>query len=80
MSETQNISMNVEPETNSGTSETVTQAVPSTQVQPESKNVNVNLLTNIKSILEISTGRGTFKANELTAVGKVYDEILTLLQ
>lgn len=73
----ENVSMNVEPETNSGTSEQVDQVVQDQQV---SKNVNVNLLNNIKSILEISTSRGTFKATELTAVGKVYDELLVLLQ
>ena len=75
----ENVSMNVEPETNSGTSEPV-QVDQVTQAQPESKNISVNLLTNIKSILEISTARGTFKANELTAVGQVYDQLLNLLQ
>ena len=39
-----------------------------------------HVLTNIKSILEISTARGTFKANELTAVGQVYDQLLAILQ
>jgi hypothetical protein len=64
--ETQNVSMNVSDVNSS----------------PEVKNVNVNvnLLNNIKSILEISTARGTYKATELTAVGKVYDELVVLLQ
>jgi hypothetical protein len=79
MPEIENVTMNVEPETNSGTSEPV-QVDQVTQAQPESKNISVNLLTNIKSILEISTARGTFKANELTAVGQVYDQLLNLLQ
>jgi hypothetical protein len=49
---------------------------------PEVKtlNVNVNLLNNIRTLLEISTQRGTFKANELSSVGKVYDELLVLLK
>ena len=51
-------------------------------ITPEVKtlNVNVNLLTNIRSLLEISTQRGTFKANEFSSVGKVYDELLVLLK
>jgi hypothetical protein len=49
---------------------------------PEVKtlNVNVNLLNNIRALLEISTQRGTFKANEFSSVGKVYDELLALLK
>ena len=42
--------------------------------------VNVNLLNNVRTLLEISTQRGTFKANELSSVGKVYDELLQLLK
>jgi hypothetical protein len=51
-------------------------------ITPDAKtlNVNVNLLTNIRSLLEISTQRGTFKANEFSSVGKVYDELLVLLK
>ena len=51
-------------------------------ITPEVKtlNVNVNLLNNIRSLLEISTQRGTFKANEFSSVGKVYDELLVLLK
>ena len=51
-------------------------------ITPEVKtlNVNVNLLTNIRSLLEISTQRGVFKANEFSSVGKVYDELLVLLK
>ena len=73
MSETENINMNVEHDLTNEPDKVV-------QDKPESKNVSVNLLTNIKSILEISTSRGSFKANELTAVGQVYDQLLTLLQ
>jgi hypothetical protein len=51
-------------------------------ITPEVKtlNINVNLLTNIRSLLEISTQRGVFKANEFSSVGKVYDELLVLLK
>ena len=43
-------------------------------------NVNLNLLTNIKSLLEISTSRGVFKAHELSSVGRIYDELFVLLK
>ena len=74
MNENQNVTMNLDKEVKN---------IPvshETQDKTEYKNVSVNLLTNIKSILEISTARGTFKANELTAVGQVYDQLLAILQ
>ena len=73
--ETQNVTMNVDDEINN-----TVQKPKGETTQPESKNVNVNLLNNIRSILEISTARGTFKATELTAIGQVYDELTKLLQ
>jgi hypothetical protein len=63
-----NITMNVNDE-NATNSEEV-----------KTLNINVNLLTNIRALLEISTQRGTFKANELSSVGKVYDELVVLLK
>jgi hypothetical protein len=50
-----------------------------TQPKPLSLNVDILLLNNMKSLLEISTQRGSFKANELSSVGKIYDELLQLL-
>jgi hypothetical protein len=47
---------------------------------PTSINVNILLLNNMKSLLEISTQRGSFKATELSSVGKIYDELLELLK
>ena len=57
---------------------TTDESTPSTEIK--TLNVNVNLLNNIRTLLEISTQRGTFKANELSSVGKVYDELLVLLK
>ena len=74
MNETENITMNLEPEVTTDSADKVSQS------KIESKNVSVKLLSNIKSILEITTARGSFKANELTAVGLVYDKLLKLLQ
>jgi len=74
MNETENITMNLEPEVTTDSADKVSQS------KIESKNVSVKLLSNIKSILEITTARGSFKANELTSVGLVYDKLLKLLQ
>jgi hypothetical protein len=46
---------------------------------PKTINVNVNLLTNLKALLEISTSRAAFKANELSSVGIIYDQLSKLL-
>jgi hypothetical protein len=76
--ETQNVSMNVSEDSTETTNVIATEGAASLEVK--NINVNVNLLNNIKSILEISTARGTYKANELTSVGKVYDELVVLLK
>jgi len=47
---------------------------------PTSLNVDILLLSNMKSLLEISTQRGSFKANELSSVGKIYDQLSELLK
>ena len=65
--ETENVSMKVEHE-------------PEPEPEIKTKNVNINLLTNVKALLEITISRGSFKANELSSVGKVYDELVSLLQ
>ena len=71
----QNVSMNVSEDSTETTNVTATEGE-----SVEVKNVNVNLLNNIKSILDISTARGTYRSNELTSVGKVYDELVALLK
>ena len=43
-------------------------------------NVDVDTLKNLKSILEISTGRGCYRANELSSVGSVYDKLTQYLK
>ena len=72
----QNVSMNVSEDSTETTNVTTTTEGASVKV----KNVNVNLLNNIKSIIDISTARGTYRSNELTSVGKVYDELVALLK
>lgn len=42
--------------------------------------LNVNDLAAIKSIIEISSQRGTFKAAEMEAVGKIYNKLNNFLE
>lgn len=60
--------------------ENITMNVDENDSKSTSLNVNILLLNNMKSLLEISTQRGTFKANELSSVGKIYDELVELLK
>jgi uncharacterized protein YigE (DUF2233 family) len=42
--------------------------------------LNISDLAALKSIVEISSQRGTFKAGELEAVGKIYNKLSTFLE
>ena len=42
--------------------------------------LNISDLIALKSIVEISSQRGTFKANELEGVGKVYNKLSNFLE
>jgi len=50
------------------------------QVQQESADLTINDLNSLKTIIDISSTRGAFKANELEAVGKVYNKLSTFLE
>ena len=39
-------------------------------------NLTVGGLANVRRLLELAVERGAFKANEMTAVGRVYDEFV----
>lgn len=41
--------------------------------------LNVSDLVALKSIIEVATQRGAFKANELEAVGKTFNKLSTFL-
>ena len=41
--------------------------------------LNISDLNTVKSIIDIATTRGAFKANELEAVGKTYNKLSTFL-
>ena len=38
--------------------------------------LTVRTLANVRSLLELAVNRGAFRANEMTAVGTVYDEFV----
>ena len=42
--------------------------------------LNVNDLNAVRSIIDIATTRGAFKANELEAVGKTYNKLTMFLE
>lgn len=66
-------------ETNTEVEETTQdQAVESQeQMGPD---LNINDLVSIKSIIDIASQRGAFKANELEAVGKTYNRLNTFIE
>jgi hypothetical protein len=48
--------------------------------QPQGPDLNVSDLVALKSIIEIATQRGAFKANELEAVGKTFNKLNVFLE
>ena len=50
------------------------------QAQPTGPALNVNDLTALRSIIDVATQRGAFKAAELEAVGKVYNRLSQFLE
>lgn len=56
--------------------------VPADQPEPqeqESSDLNVNDLNAMKTIIDIASSRGTFKPNEMIAVGQVYAKLTKFL-
>ena len=49
---------------------------PAQQAEP---NINLNDLRIMAKIIEISTERGAFKANELRSVGDIYEKLVTFV-
>lgn len=42
--------------------------------------LNISDLVSLKSIIEVASQRGAFKANELEAVGKTFNKLNTFLE
>ena len=54
-----------------------TQAAPEA---PASTDLNISDLVALKSIVEVASQRGAFKAGELEAVGKTFNKLNTFLE
>ena len=60
---------------------TQAQEAPATEPQaPASPDLNLSDLASLRSILEVASSRGAFKAAELEAVGKAYNKLNTFLE
>ncbi len=62
------------------TQETAAAASQEAQPQAPSADLNISDLVAIKSIIEVASQRGAFKAAELEAVGKTFNKLNTFLE
>jgi len=51
-----------------------------TQPQPELPQITVQDLASIQSCIDVACQRGAFRANEMAAVGTLYDKLANFLQ
>lgn len=51
------------------------EAAPQTAPAEESPDLTINDLSGLKSVIDVATQRGAFKAGELEAVGKIYNRL-----
>ena len=79
MSENENIQMNVADPQSQHQEKREYQGQEKSQPQGQTVDVNVTLLKNLNALMEIVISRGVFKPNELSSVGKVYDDLNKLL-
>lgn len=47
---------------------------------PQGPDLNLSDLNAIKSIIDVASQRGAFKANELESVGKIYNRLSSFLE
>ena len=47
-----------------------------TSTEENTDNLTLGLLINVKNLVDLAIARGAYKPNELTAVGKVYDQYI----
>jgi hypothetical protein len=47
--------------------------------KPEGADLNIQDLVGLKSVIDVATQRGAFKAAELEAVGKLYNRLNTFI-
>ena len=56
------------------------QAPASEQTPPAGPELTINDLNAVKTIIDVATSRGAFKAAEMESVGKVYNKLNTFLE
>ena len=56
------------------------EATATAQAQPQGPDLNISDLVALKSIVEVASQRGAFKASELEAVGKAFNKRNTFLK
>ena len=61
------------------TQEPVTQPENASTQGQATAELNLNDLAALKSIIDVATQRGAFRANELEAVGKLYNKLTSFL-
>jgi hypothetical protein len=49
-------------------------------ISEQAPDLNLNDLAALRSVLDVASQRGAFKANELEAVGKVYNKLNSFLE
>ena len=57
-----------------------TAPAPAEQAKEGAPDLNVSDLTAVKSIIDVATQRGAFRANELEDVGKIYNKLTLFLE
>jgi hypothetical protein len=62
------------------TEENKTEAAQTQEAAPQSPDLNVSDLAALRSIIDVATQRGAFKAPELEAVGKAYNKLNAFLE
>jgi hypothetical protein len=56
------------------------QEAPAQEEQQSAPDLNISDLVALRSIVDVASQRGAFKANELEAVGKTYNKLNTFLE
>lgn len=56
------------------------QAQAQAQARPEGPDLNIQDLVGLKSIIDVATQRGAFKAAEMEAVGKLYNRLNNFIE
>jgi hypothetical protein len=55
-------------------------AAAAADTQPAAPDLNISDLSALRSILDVASQRGAFKAAELEAVGKIYNKLNSFLE